>query len=72
LVSELSYAYNQANQRTVQTENDGTVTTWTYDNAYRLLNEDRFGGPAGTSFNQRPEKGIRRIRPEKSAITPEP
>jgi YD repeat-containing protein len=47
----MNYVYNKANQRTVEQENDGTVTTWTYDNVYQLLNEKRAGGPAGTSFN---------------------
>ncbi|HXE56243.1 MAG TPA: RHS repeat domain-containing protein [Tepidisphaeraceae bacterium] len=28
LVSRLSYTYNNANQRIVQAESDGTVTTW--------------------------------------------
>jgi YD repeat-containing protein len=28
-VSSLSYGYNQANQRTHQIEDDGTVTSWT-------------------------------------------
>jgi RHS repeat-associated protein len=27
------------------------LTTWTYDHAYRLLNENRTSGPVGTSFN---------------------
>ncbi len=51
LISSLTYAYNPADQRTRQAENDGTVTTWTYDRAYQIINEDRAGGPAGTSFN---------------------
>jgi YD repeat-containing protein len=51
LVSQLTYLYNSANQRIVETEDDGTVTTWTYDHKYQLLNEHRGGGPSGTSFN---------------------
>ena len=51
LISQLTYSYNKANQRILQYENDGTTTTWTYDPTYRLLNEHRSGGPAGTSFN---------------------
>ena len=50
LVSRLTYTYNQANQRTAQAEADTTVTTWAYDNAYRLLNEWRTG-PSNTSLN---------------------
>ena len=35
----------------MQVEDDGTVTTWTYDPKYQLLNERRAGGPPGTSFS---------------------
>jgi hypothetical protein len=35
----------------VQRENDGTVTTWTYDPTYQLTNERRSAGPPETSFN---------------------
>ena len=51
LVNAISYQYNAANVRTMQSESDGTVTTWTYDREYRLLNENRQGGPENTSFN---------------------
>ena len=51
LVLRLAYTYDKANHRLTQIEDDGTVTTWTYDGAYQLTNEDRAGGPTNTSFN---------------------
>jgi YD repeat-containing protein len=42
LVSQLRYAYNNANQRIVQQESDNTVTAWTYDKKYQLINELRY------------------------------
>jgi RHS repeat-associated protein len=47
----MTYAYDKTNHRRFQYENDGTITTWTYDAAYQLSNERRAGGPLGTSFN---------------------
>jgi hypothetical protein len=43
-------SYNAADKRTSQAEYDGTITTWSYDGAYQLLNERRGGGPANTGL----------------------
>jgi YD repeat-containing protein len=51
LVSRMTYTYDKADKRIAQWEYDGTTTTWTYDNDYRLIGEYRGSGPAGTSFN---------------------
>jgi YD repeat-containing protein len=50
-VPQLNYSYNPAYQRTSEAANDGTVTTWSYDNNYQLVNEARAGGPTGTNLN---------------------
>jgi YD repeat-containing protein len=50
LVSRFTYTYDRADRRTNQVEADGTRSAWKYDRASRLLTEQRFGGPAGTTF----------------------
>jgi YD repeat-containing protein len=42
-ISDLTYGYDRAGNRTIQQEADGTLTTWTYDPTYQLLNERRSG-----------------------------
>jgi len=51
LVSQLTYLYNGANQRTLVTEYDGTQTAWTYDGKYQLTSETQTNTPTGLSWS---------------------
>ena len=56
LVSQLTYTFDKSNHKRTQVENDGTVTTWTYDQVYQLPSSP----PAGPS--RRKPRRARRLR----------